>query len=382
MKEKQNADRVRKKERPRKPDSQQVLERRREQLRTAQKAYRTRKENTITNLQDRVQELEGGIEQLSQSFLTFSNLLLETGLLRNRSHVTSALRKITQQQLSLAETGCASPHELNVVNAVDATSSTATGNDERRSGNRARVSSNERAPSGLSSIPMEWPELMPLYTQSSLYQGQPTTPISVAMAPLAKESPIPLSSLPSHPPAIDLASSIEEQWTFSQYLIKMCCQNGYHLLVNTPNDFVKIQEVFGPSVPLAERNNLISCFHAGMHDKTGDLIDLMATVLTPLRSKREDYASEELATQTEELEPAVASEAGGWLDASGVQKFLSERGFFTQENGLPLSRSNLISSLHVAALVQYLATECICFGHGPAFQRQTVEAALCLAGKP
>ncbi|KAJ6008813.1 hypothetical protein N7522_003829 [Penicillium canescens] len=382
MEEKHSADKVRKKERRRKPDSQQVLDRRREQLRTAQKAYRTRKENTITSLQDRVDELEGGIEQLSQSFLTFSNLLLETGLLRKRSHVTSALRKITRQQLSLAETGCASPQERNLVNAVDATSCTASGEDERGSGNRARVSSNERAHSGLSSAPVEWPELMPLYTQSSFYQGQPTPPMSVAMAPLANESPIPLSSLSSHPPANDLASSIEEQWTFSQYLIKMCCQNGYHLLVNTPNDFVKIQEVFGPSMPLAERNNFISCFHAGMHDKTGGIIDLMATALTPLRSKREYYASEELATQTEELESAVAFEAAGWLDASGVQKFLSERGFCTQEIGRPLSRSSLVSSLHVAALVQYLATECICFGHGPAFRRQTVEAALCLAGKP
>ncbi|KAJ6027682.1 hypothetical protein N7460_012499 [Penicillium canescens] len=363
MEEKHSADKVRKKERRRKPDSQQVLDRRREQLRTAQKAYRTRKENTITSLQDRVDELEGGIEQLSQSFLTFSNLLLETGLLRKRSHVTSALRKITRQQLSLAETGCASPQERNLVNAVDATSCTASGEDERGSGNRARVSSNERAHSGLSSAPVEWPELMPLYTQSSFYQGQPTPPMSVAMAPLANESPIPLSSLSSHPqPMISL--------------------NGYHLLVNTPNDFVKIQEVFGPSMPLAERNNFISCFHAGMHDKTGGIIDLMATALTPLRSKREYYASEELATQTEELESAVAFEAGGWLDASGVQKFLSERGFCTQEIGRPLSRSSLVSSLHVAALVQYLATECICFGHGPAFRRQTVEAALCLAGKP
>jgi hypothetical protein len=204
---------------------------------------------------------------------------------------------------------------------------------------------------------MEWPELLPLYTQSSFYQGQPKLPISVAMAPLANESLIPLSSLPSRPPASEIATSIEEKWTFSQYLIKMCCQNGYHLLVNTPNDFMKIQEVFGSSMPLAERNNFISSLHAAMHDKTGGLIDRMATVLTRLRSKRGNYASEELATQTEELESAVAFEAGGWLDASGVQKFLSERGFCTQEIGRPLSRSSLISSLHVAALVQceYLA---------------------------
>lgn len=324
----------------------------------AQQTYRTRKENTIGNLQDRVHELEGGIEQLSQSFLTFSDLLLDTGLLGKHSHVTSALRKITQQHLSLAETGCASPHEDALVKDAGATSSTAFDKDERCSDSRARVPSNERAPTGLSSTPVDWAELPRLYTQSPLYQGQPTPPISVIMAPPATESPIPLSSLPGHSPAIAITSSIkEEQWTFSQYLVKLCCQNGYQLLMNTPDDFIKIQEVFGPYMPPTERNNLISCFHAGMHDKTGGLINFMATVLAPLRSKRYYYASEELATQTEELESTVASEVDGWLDASGVQKFLSERGFCTQENGRPLSHSYLISLPHVAALVQceYLA---------------------------
>ena len=365
----------------------------------AQQAYRTRKENTIGDLQDRVHELEGGIEQLSQSFLTFSNLLLETGLLGKHSHVTLALRKITQQHISLAEIGCASPDEGALVKAVDATSSTEFDKDERCSDNRARVPSNERAPTGLSSTPMEWAELPPLYTQKSLYQCQPTPPISV-MTPLANESLIPLSSLPYHFPAIAPTNSImEEQWTFPQYLVKVCCQNGYQLLVNTPNDVIKIQEVFGPSMPPTERNNLISSLVAGMHDKTGGLVDFMATVLAQLRSKRDYYASENLAIQTEEFEPTVASEAGEWLDASGVQKFLSERGFCTQDNGRPLSRSSLISSLHVAALVQCeylarhklgsknlmnidLATECICFGQGPTFRRQTVEAALRLAVKP
>ncbi|CAG8904089.1 unnamed protein product [Penicillium egyptiacum] len=370
MEGKQKTDVVRKKGRPRKFETQQARDRRREQLRVAQQAYRTRKENTIGDLQDRVHELEAGIEQLSQSFLTFSDLLLETGLLGKHSHVTTALRKITQQHLSLAQTGCASPHEGALDKAVGATSSTASDKDERCS-SPTRVPSNERSPNLLSSTPIGWAELPPLYAQSSLYQSQPTPP---------KESPILLSSLPGHSPAISPNSPIKaEQWTFSQYLVKVCCQNGYQLLVNTPNDFVKIQEVFGSSMAPTERDNFISCFHAGIHDKTGGLIDLMATVLAPLHTMRDNYASEALATQTEELSSAVASQAGEWLDASGVQKLLSERGF-CQDYGRPSSRSSLISSLHVAALVQYLATECICFGHGPAFRRQTVEAAMRLAG--
>ncbi|KAJ5634931.1 uncharacterized protein N7484_008244 [Penicillium longicatenatum] len=377
MAEKHKAEAVQGKGRPGESKSRQALERRREQLRIAQKAYRTRKENTIGNLQDRVHELEGGIEQLSLSFLTFSNLLLETGLLERNSLVTSALRKITQQTLLLAETGCADPDNGALVKVVGATSSTAVDNDEKCSDSSPRVSSKEQVPTGLSSTPTQWDDLPPLYTQSSIYQDQPKPPISVAMAPLADESHSPFSSLPGHYPAVALATSTkDEQWTFSRYLVKVCCQNGYQLLVNTPNDFTKIQEVFGPSMPPTKRNNLLSCIHAGIHDKTGGLIDLMATVLAPLYSKRDGNASEEL--------PALAEELGDseWLDASGVQRLLNERGLYTRQSGRPLFRSSLISSPQVAALVQYLATECVCFGIGPAFRRQTVAAALNLSGMP
>lgn len=305
-----------------------------------------RKENTIGNLQDRVHELEGGIEQLSQSFLNFSKLLLETGLLEKHSHAMSALRKITQQHLSLAETGCATP-----VKAVGDTSSTAFDKNEKCSDSRTRVPSNERSPTGLSSTPIEKVALPPLSTQSSFYQSQPTPPIRPVIGPLANKSPFPLSSLPGHSPVIDRSSSIkEDRWSFSQYLVRVCCWYGYQLLVNTPCDFVKIEEVFGPSISPTERNNLISFLQCGMHDETGILIDCMDTVLTPLHFKRD--ALQGVATWNEEFESTIASEAGEWLDASGVQKFLSERGFCTQENGHPFSRSSSTSSLHVAALVQ------------------------------
>ncbi|KAJ9487366.1 hypothetical protein VN97_g5943 [Penicillium thymicola] len=334
-----------------------------------------RKEDTTCNLQDRVHELEDGIEKLSQSFLTFTDLLLETGLLEKQSRITLALHKITQQHLSLAETGYASPHEGE---AVGATSSTAF--DKNETNSSPRVPSNERAPIGLSSTPMGCSELPSLYPQPPLYQCELTPPINAFMAFRANTSPLPLSSLPGHSPDISLASSIkDQQWTFSQYLVKACCQNGYQLLVNTPSDFVKIQEVFGTPLPPTERKNFISCFHAGMHDKTGNLIDLMATALAPSRPEGEYHTSEGLATPTDGLGSIFASSAGEWLDASGVQGFISAKGFCTQENGRPLSRSFLISSLPVAALIQYLANECICFGHGPAFRRQTVEAALRLA---
>ncbi|KAJ5456040.1 uncharacterized protein N7458_004304 [Penicillium daleae] len=59
-----------------------------------------------SNAASRRAELESGIEELSESFLLFSNLLFEVGILQNQPRVTAALQKITQQYVSLAKSGC------------------------------------------------------------------------------------------------------------------------------------------------------------------------------------------------------------------------------------------------------------------------------------
>ncbi|KAJ5411208.1 uncharacterized protein N7487_005567 [Penicillium crustosum] len=92
-------------------NEQEVPERRRKQLRLAQQAYRKRKETTIGNLQNRVHELETGIENISQSFLSFSSLLIEEQLLSQYPHIASALQNITQQCVSLAKAGSDDPSE-------------------------------------------------------------------------------------------------------------------------------------------------------------------------------------------------------------------------------------------------------------------------------
>lgn len=314
----------------------------------AQQMYRKRKEDTIGNLQYRVQELESGIEQLSQSFLAFSDLLLETDLLGQYSHVASALHTITQQYVSLARAADEEP----LAKAAGVTPAIVN-RDEGWNNTYSSVPSIEVDSTMLSSTPIELPNLPLLFTQPPSYQGRATQPMGVAMAPPAIEYSIVPSPLHSHSPTISLTHSVkEERWTFSQNLVKACCQNGYQLLVNTPNDVVKIQGVFGSSVPPKERSSLISCFQAGMKDETGDLIDLMAHIPAPLRSKRKYCAPDEPANLPKSWELTVASEPGEWLDASGVQKVLSERGFSIQENGSSFSSSRLMSSLHVATFVQ------------------------------
>ncbi|KAJ5620597.1 hypothetical protein N7510_004581 [Penicillium lagena] len=367
----------RKRGRPRtNTNEEELLDRRRKQLRRAQQAYRKRKENTIDTLRNRVDELEGGIEQISHSFLTFSNLLLESDLLGRNAHVTLAFQKITQQCVSLARTGCDDLDEGTPVKTADFIED---------NGDQSQVQSNS-----YSSTSPNGEEFLELYGSLIKRSGLsvPSTPpppsqnqtlsYSPVMAPSSCRPFIEVSQLSSPASTISPASVNKEEWrSFAQCLIKVCCQNGYQLLVNTPDDDVKIKSIFGPlSLPM-ERNVLISYFWAGMQDHTGDLVDQMATVLTPPQSKRSSYTSEQLGTSKSKL--PVIPEGDEWLDASGVQRLLCEKGICIHEKAPPFSSPSLNFSLDVENFAELLAAKCICFGRGPVFRRQNVEASLRVA---
>ena len=326
------------------------IQRRRRQLRVAQQAYRRRKANTIGNLQDRVYELEGGIEQLSQSFLAFSDLLLKIDRPERYTHVTSALHKITQQCVSLAKTGCHGPDEGALVKAPGITQGDI---DQHKSLSNSYRSTppNEEDPIRLSPpSPIQSSEL-PVPSIQPAYHEQSALPFDLVVAPPAIEFHGSLSLLPSQPPDTALTSlAKKERWTFSQRLVKICCQNGYRLLIDTPTDVVKVRERFGPSIPPIEYNRLVSCLYAGMKDENGDLIDQMATVLDRTRPMRHNCTSEEPITPHKTW--GIADEACEWLDASGVQKLLRDRGFCIQKDGFLLSSSHLQSSLHVATFTE------------------------------
>lgn len=97
------------------------VQRRRRQLRLAQRAYRSRRQNTINILQKRVDVLESEVGGISRSFLDFSNLLLQTRVLKQHPQVARGLRNITQQCVELAqvvydsETGRSSEGDVGVV---------------------------------------------------------------------------------------------------------------------------------------------------------------------------------------------------------------------------------------------------------------------------
>lgn len=70
----------------------------------AQRAYRNRKETTITSLEKQVQELRGANEEMNNMFITLHDLAVAEGLLQREPKFGQQLQSTFQRFLALAKT--------------------------------------------------------------------------------------------------------------------------------------------------------------------------------------------------------------------------------------------------------------------------------------
>lgn len=327
----------------------QGIQRRRRQLRIAQQAYRKRKETTIVNLQYRVQELESGIEELSKSFLSFSNLLFEAGILQNQPRVTAAVQKFTQQCVSLAKRGCNEAEQPAAPADVSpSTSPTLSNTQDIISNYNPLITQFDSLPvigdalQSSSDLGAQWPGLSQL-PPTPIFQEQAILPFGIALS-----SPnIPFSSI--HSPVLNFQTVVspdnllkQGRWTLSHLLVRQCCETGYYLLTRLSGDDPRIKAIFGKRLAIDERNCLVSGFVAVMRDEIGDTIELRTKVLN---SRRNSYSPERLAVSSRTWQIVNGSGADEWMDASGVQRLLQQRGIGIQDPSSPFSRPRFNSAL-------------------------------------
>ncbi|KAI9882329.1 MAG: hypothetical protein M1823_005926 [Watsoniomyces obsoletus] len=79
-----------------------AVDRRRTQIRLAQRAYRHRKESTISTLRERISELEGVLDEMNSAFLQFNDHAVERGIFQSHPEIAGNLKKTTQHFLALA----------------------------------------------------------------------------------------------------------------------------------------------------------------------------------------------------------------------------------------------------------------------------------------
>ena len=78
------------------------MKRRRTQIRLAQRAYRQRKETTISALSNRVSDLEHTIEAMSQNFLTFNDKAIASGIWKWEPSLAQHLKSTMEHFVDLA----------------------------------------------------------------------------------------------------------------------------------------------------------------------------------------------------------------------------------------------------------------------------------------
>ncbi|KAH0559870.1 hypothetical protein GP486_003618, partial [Trichoglossum hirsutum] len=76
-----------------------AADRRRTQIRLAQRAYRLRKETTISTLKERLSELQSAIEDMSKSFLKFNDNAMSSGIAQMRPDLARDLKETAEQVL-------------------------------------------------------------------------------------------------------------------------------------------------------------------------------------------------------------------------------------------------------------------------------------------
>ena len=314
----------------------------------AQQAYRKRKETTINNLQTRVQELEVGIEQLSESLLSFSNLLLEVNLPNTHPHIANALQDITQKCVSLARNG------LDDSGPAPPSYTATTTTTERKTSPTQNVNSNidsEVSRSDNSASPIEnflqFPctELLQ-WSSNSLpptphYQESSILPLGILLSsPPMQFADVSLS--PSSLPGTLTSGNLlqQDQAPLSHLLVRECCRNGFRLLVEMYDNDSRIKEIFGSPLPLPERNRLISGLYYALRDDAVDVVDVKSRVLMPLHAKMNVFTPGQTARLIKSWQFVLGSAPGVWLDASDVQRFVQEKGLLAQDMDSPSSTAS------------------------------------------
>lgn len=122
--------------------------------------------------------------------------------------------------------------------------------------------------------------------------------------------------------------------------------------MDTP-DNARIEEIFGQPLTLSERNLLISSFYLAMNDDIGDAIEPKTKVLSPLYNKRENFSPDMLSRSSRTWQLVLDSGPDEWLDASGVQRLLQQKGIHI-DRGSPYSspRIDAPSEFNLSTFIQ------------------------------
>ncbi|KNG91633.1 hypothetical protein ANOM_000227 [Aspergillus nomiae NRRL 13137] len=352
------------------PTQKGLVERRRKQVRKAQRTYRSRKEEEDALRMNYVQVLESRIRHMKQSF--FEML----------PHVTKAESSLTQPDLT---------HELQSITRdfLSASQIVEPFNESRRDDGHVHHSnsSSDPNPSG----PVCFPNI---YTSCATEFPLP------AAVPI--ETPTPILTLPLGLPSTFYEMEVPLPKNFAQRLYFSCIKRAHGLLTNPCADGAEVARVFQYSFHYSDANTMIATFDILLRTNA----DYQTAYVYGLGGAGTHYKNRPTDFGIVQNVPEIPSKANdetwfdprdieGWLEENGlviggVQSFmyLSEVSSFKSCRDMTLcqgvepslsSQRRSAKILNVDRFLNELLSRGVCLGCAPGFRRLDVEAAFSLA---
>ncbi|OAL52159.1 hypothetical protein IQ07DRAFT_629895 [Pyrenochaeta sp. DS3sAY3a] len=295
------------------PDKQ---ERRRAQIRHAQKAYRQRKEEAISDLAAQVEALEGIVERLNSSFLAFSDVLITSGVLEGNAVLATALADTTKTFVSLAKGDTTTPPEAESTQEdEDKSSSQSQTNPQMKVGTLSTVEEN----SAQFCSEQAWKDTIRREHSASVYQDTGVA----AQANVWLDLAVPLEERLTpfmFEPILGYPQFDKRERSFEYRLTKMIYIRALAFLKHTHSNDEVFRRIFRKNIPPHTPATLQKRFEEGF-------MLLRNFGIWPLRQRHairiRDQAPEFTSSQIW-LSPIY--EAEDWLDAVQLSEYLKALG--------------------------------------------------------
>ncbi|KAL3467929.1 hypothetical protein BJX64DRAFT_80468 [Aspergillus heterothallicus] len=330
-------------------------EKRRLQVRMAQRAYRARNQAQTAMLQRRITQLEAALEQMGSAVVSFSDALVQSQVLVSFPQLTDPLREMVATCLSLAETS-----------------------DEAREGPplfspQPQVSQNE--PQRQHHSPSISPNLS---SNRDPFHDPYSSTILSAFTLNTQDTP-----------TMDVPSFIEQ-------LRIACLYRGFLMLNNPSIPLDLLWRPFRLLLTLVPRDTITSFFHARLVARLnkqppvafaeipffqlGGAGTHYPELYLPTQHMR-DWDSSTVSSPLSAFSPQVQEELEGeWFDMHDLAGYLREKEVYlvppTRVEGVRPAARRAIKALDLSAA---LTRNAICLGHSPGFRRSDVESAIALS---
>ncbi|KAL5358835.1 hypothetical protein BJX96DRAFT_183363 [Aspergillus floccosus] len=363
--------------------------RRKTQVRLAQRAYRSRKEAELQALKSRVHELETLIERMNVTFLSFTDDLIRSGVLSTCPDVTRRLHQTIAQSLSFANrvvSGAADDADpINTERYVLET---------RASGAVVDATEGDVANANdtydVARIPL--PDIHELAVQA---QGEDSSQELFAVTQkydlAAPEIPTQATSLYSTPLFLNIPLSSAhtlERAGFARRLYRACVEQGHQCLTNPSHQLDELAYKFRLPMRLFPLQHIKAHFEEFLSGKShGALMELNVPFIsiggagTHFQHQQRSYVADNTSFQpsmiqvaTERVDPDMR---GDWFDCYDVEGYL-ENCRIVPVRSLSLATTSQQSEnqkiIDETTLIQLLRMSCVCLGRAPGFPRATVES--------